>query len=188
MKSPREDSQLDSSAPQEPQKEILLRASRFQVERVSRKLPDGQMFSREIVRHPGAVVILPLLDDGRICLIKNYRIAVNRELLELPAGTLEPNEPPIATAARELIEETGFRADSLTPLCEFFMSPGILDERMYAFLATGLVAGNPARELGEQITNYLVSPDELNELMREGRIQDSKSLTTILFYLRFHAK
>ena len=168
--------------------EVLLKASRFQIERVSRVLRDGTVFSREIVRHPGAVVILPILQDGRICLIENFRIAVNRELLELPAGTLEPGEPPIETADRELIEETGYRAGRMVPLCEFFMSPGILDEHMYAFVATDLVAGSPAREKGEEIANHLVSLVELDQLMREGRIQDSKSLSAILYYLRFGAR
>lgn len=168
--------------------EILLTASRFRIERLSQKLSSGQIFSREIVRHPGAVVILPLLDDGRICLIRNYRIAVNRELLELPAGTLEPDEPPIETARRELIEETGYRAVRVEPLCEFFMSPGILDERMHAFLATGLTAGDADREFGEQITNHLVTPSELDQLVCQGAIRDSKSLTTILYYWRYRCK
>lgn len=165
--------------------ETLLIASRFRVERVTQRLANGDTFTRDVVRHPGAVVIVPVLDDGRICLIRNYRVAVDRELLELPAGTLEAGEEPIATAERELIEETGYRATTLTPLHEFYMSPGILDERMVAFLATGLSAGDPAREAGEQIENYLVSPSQLDQLLRDGKIQDSKSLSTLLFYLRY---
>lgn len=162
--------------------ETLHTASRFQVQRVTQRFPDGRSFQREVVRHPGAVVIVPVLDDGRICMIRNYRVAVDRELLELPAGTLEAGEPPLETAQRELIEETGYRAAQITPLLEFYMSPGILDERMYAFVATGLTEGSPAREDGEQIVNHLVSTAELEVLLAEGKIQDSKSLSAILYY------
>lgn len=166
----------------QPEKELLLTASRFTVERVTQQLEDGSTMSREVVRHPGAVVIVPVLDDGRICLIRNFRISVNQELLELPAGTLEPAEPPIETARRELIEETGYRCDNIQPLCEFYMSPGILDERMYCYLATGLTLGDPARERGEQITNYPVSIAELRQLLAAGEIKDSKSLSALLYY------
>lgn len=162
--------------------EPLLAAKRFTVQRVTQRFHDGRQFSREVVRHAGAVVIIPVLDDGRICLIQNYRVAVDRELLELPAGTLEPNEPPLETARRELIEETGYVAEHLTPLLEFYMSPGILDERMYAFVATRLTPGAPAREAGEQIENLLVTSAELDQLLRDGKIQDSKSLSALLYY------
>lgn len=165
--------------------EVLLVTSRFRVERVTQQLANGQRHSREVVKHPGAVVILPLLPDGSICLIRNYRVAVERELLELPAGTLEPNEPPIETARRELTEETGYRCTQIEALCEFAMSPGILDERMYAFVAKGLVAGDAAREIGEQIENYVVSPQELEQLLRSGQIEDAKTLATLLYYLRY---
>ena len=90
--------------------EILFRAQRFQVERAIQTMPDGSRHVREVVRHPGAVVILPLLDDGRVCFVRNFRVAVGETLIELPAGTLEPNEDPAETAIRELAEETGYRA------------------------------------------------------------------------------
>lgn len=168
--------------------ETLHTASRFQVERVTQRFPDGHCFTREVVRHRGAVVIVPVLDDGRICMIRNYRVAVDCELLELPAGTLEIGEPPLETARRELIEETGFRARQFTPLLEFYMSPGILDERMFAFVATGLSPGAPAREEGEQIENQMVTTAELDQLLADGKIQDSKSLSAILYYLHVALK
>lgn len=167
--------------------ETLLVTSRFRVQRVQRQLADGQMHAREIVRHPGAVVILPILDDGRICLIRNYRVAVDQVLLELPAGTREPGEAAIATAKRELAEETGYRCRTIRPLCEFYMSPGILDEQLFAFVATDLIAGTSAQETGEEIENLLVSTTDIDELLRTGQIQDSKTLSTLLFYLRFSA-
>ncbi|MCC6510507.1 MAG: NUDIX hydrolase [Pirellulaceae bacterium] len=166
--------------------ELLLTASRFRVERVTQTFPDGTAFTREIIQHPGAVVVLPLLEDGRVCLIRNYRIAVRQWLFELPAGTLEPNEPPIETARRELLEETGYRCDVIKPLCGFFMSPGILNERMHAFVATGLVDGQAEREPGEQISNYLATPDEVDRLLSTGQIQDAKSIAAWLYHQRFH--
>lgn len=162
--------------------ELLLTASRFQVQRATQTLQDGSEHSREVIQHPGAVVILPILDDGRICLIRNYRIAIDKELIELPAGTLEPPEPPIETAQRELIEETGYRCTHIEPLGEFFMSPGILNERMYAFVARGLTAGEQALEAGEQIETFLVSMDDLNSMISRGEIQDSKTLSTLFLY------
>ena len=165
-----------------PDKQRLLTASRFTVDLVTQQLADGSTMSREVIKHPGAVVIVPVLDDGRICLIRNYRLSIDQELLELPAGTLEPPEPPIETARRELIEETGYRCKKLEPLCEFYMSPGILDEHMYCYLATGLTLGEPARERGEQISNFPVTIFELADLLRTGQIIDSKSLSALFYY------
>src|SRR3954452_8458169 len=93
--------------------ELLLAASKFRVVRETIAAPSGKTKTREIVRHPGACVIVPLLDDGRVCLIRNWRVAVRQTLIELPAGTLEPPEPPQETAKRELIEETGYRAKKM---------------------------------------------------------------------------
>ena len=162
-----------------PDSEVLLVASRFKVVREYQKTDNG-MRPREIVRHPGAVVVLPLLDDGRVCLIRNYRISVNQTLIELPAGTLEPGEEPIHNAERELIEETGFRAKKLEPLHAFFLSPGILDERMHLFLATGLMPGDTAREEGEEIDNLVVPWQDAVQMAIDGRIQDAKSIVGLL--------
>jgi ADP-ribose pyrophosphatase len=165
--------------------ETLIVASRFTVERVDYRLGDGRLASKEVVRHPGAVVILPILPDGRLCLIKNYRVAVDQEMIELPAGTLEPNESPETTARRELIEETGYRCGKLQALCRLFMSPGILNEQMHAFLATDLSEGLPDRECGEEIDNLLVEPEEALELVKNQVITDSKTVSVLLYYFRF---
>jgi ADP-ribose pyrophosphatase len=162
-----------------PDSEVLLVASRFKVVREFQKTSEG-LRPREIVRHPGAVVVLPLLDDGRVCLIRNFRISVNQTLIELPAGTLESGEEPIQNAERELIEETGYRAARLRKLHAFYLSPGILDERMHLFLATGLTAGETAREAGENIDNLVVPWDEALEMAVDGRIQDAKSIVGLL--------
>ena len=121
--------------------EILFQGQRFRVERAVQTMPDGSRHVREVVRHPGAVVILPLLDDGRVCFVRNYRVAVGQTLIELPAGTLEPDEDPAETALRELAEETGYRAGRMEHLITFCMSPGILDEQMHLYLADGIAAG-----------------------------------------------
>ncbi|MEQ8788381.1 MAG: NUDIX hydrolase [Pirellulaceae bacterium] len=163
--------------------ELLLQASRFRVVRVTQETERGPRH-REVVRHPGAVTVLPLLDDGRVCLIRNFRPAVGRTLVELPAGTLEPNEPPRETAHRELIEETGYRAQSMAPLGEFFLSPGILDERMHLFVATGLTAGEAEREPGEIIENLVVSWDEALAMVDRGEIEDAKTIVALLQYDR----
>ncbi len=162
-----------------PDSEVLLVASRFQVVREFQLTSEG-VRPREIVRHPGAVVVLPLLDDGRVCLIRNYRISVKQTLIELPAGTLEPGEEPIQNAERELMEETGYRAAQLRQLHAFYLSPGILDERMHLFLATGLTAGETAREAGEEIDNLVVPWEEAVQMAVDGRIQDAKSIVGLL--------
>jgi ADP-ribose pyrophosphatase len=168
--------------------EILFRAQRFCVESVVQKTADGRQLVREIVRHPGAVVILPILSDGRVVFVKNFRAAVNETLIELPAGTLDHDEPPIKTAERELAEETGYRAKTIEPLLTFCMSPGILDEKMHLFLATGLTAGETALEEGEEIESFLCPWDDAIELVRCGEIRDAKSIASLLYYDRFHRK
>jgi len=165
----------------EQKPEVLLTTSKFRVVRETIPAPSGKTKTREIVRHPGACVIVPLLDDGRVCLIRNWRVAVNQTLIELPAGTLEPPEPPQVTAERELIEETGYRAKKFEFLHAFFLSPGILDEKMHLYLATGLTAGETAREEGEEIENWLVPFDEAIAMIFRREIQDAKTIVGLLW-------
>ncbi len=168
--------------------EILLEAGRFRVVRISRRLADGTLHSREIVQHPGAVVILPLLADGRVCLIRNYRMTVGETLLELPAGTLDAGEDPAETARRELVEETGYRAGRLEKLHEFYTSPGVMTERMHLFLATDLTAGPAALEPEEEIQTQLVAWEEAMRLVDSRQVRDAKSLVALLFYDRLRMK
>jgi len=168
--------------------EVLFEGRLFRVVRAIQRAADGREHVREIVRHPGAVTILPVLDDDRVCLIENYRIAVDQRLIELPAGTLEPGEDPAQTARRELAEETGYRAGAIDRLAVFYMSPGILDERMHLYLATSLEPGPMALEGGEQIAPLTATWQETLEMIRSGRVQDSKTLVGLLYYNTFHRR
>ena len=161
---------------------ILFQGRRFRVEQAVQVTPDGVEHVREVVRHPGAVVILPLLDDGRVCFIRNYRVAVDQTLIELPAGTLEPGENPAETALRELAEETGYRAGHIEHLLTFCMSPGILDEQMHLYLAEKLQSGPMALEPGEDIQPMLCTWDESLDMVRRGEIRDAKTLVGLLYY------
>lgn len=161
--------------------EEILRAAKFTVER-RRVVRDGQSFERHVIVHPGAAVVLPLLEGGRVVLVENQRASVGRALLELPAGTLEPPEPPLACAARELEEETGYRAGRLRPLVEFLATPGICTERMHAFVADGLVAGPQRLEPGEACRPIVLEWEELLERIRRGAIEDGKTIATALYY------
>ncbi len=170
------------------QPEVLLETKRFTVVRQLRRGKAGGTLVKEIIQHPGAVAILPILDDGRVCLIHNERIAVDDTLVELPAGTIEPGEDPADCAVRELAEETGYTANNFEHLHDFWMSPGILRERMHLFLATGLTAGPARLEADETIQTLLVPWDEAIELIANGRIQDAKTLVGLLYYEHFKTR
>jgi len=167
---------------------VLFVGRRFRVEQVTELGADGKEHVREVVRHPGAVVILPLVEGDRVCLIRNYRAAVGETLWELPAGTLEPNEDPQTTACRELAEETGYRAGKMELLTVFYTTPGILDERMYMFLAQDLLPGPTALEAGENLQPVLCDWKEVLQLLRDGNIRDGKTIATLLYYHVFHRR
>lgn len=161
----------------------LLTTRRFSVERREYPGPGGRDIVREVVIHPGAVVVLPLLDRDRVVMIRNYRHSVEQELLELPAGTREPGEEPIVTAARELEEETGYRAGQLSLLTEFYTSPGLLTERMYAFLAEELTPVDARPEDGEIITVQVTPLDTIRQMIVEGAFLDGKTIAVLASFL-----
>lgn len=149
------------------------------------ELPDKKYSKREIVEHPGAVGVVPLTDDGFLILVKQFRKAVEKSLLEIPAGKIEINEEPKETALRELAEETGYRADKMEYLFEFYTSPGFSNEKVYLFLATGLTEGEASPEDDEciQIKKYKIK--DLIEMVNRGEINDSKTIIAILYAERY---
>ncbi len=166
--------------PADPPAEVLFTARRFHVVRVPQPCNDGTVASREVVVHPGSVVVVPLVTPDEVCLVEVVRVAVQATLLELPAGTLDREESLAAAAARELAEETGYRAGRIEPAGSFWMSPGILRERMHLFVAHDLVPGPQALEPGEQIRTRLVPWGEAVAMCRDGRIEDAKTIAGIL--------
>jgi len=168
--------------------ETLLEARRFRIERRTYAEPGGRRFIRDVAVHPGAVVVLAVTADARMVMIRQFRHAVGEELWELPAGTREPGEEPIVTAARELIEETGYSAEVMRPLTTFYTSPGILSEAMYAFIATGLTQVGQNLDEGEQIVAEVVDMKEVARMMREDRIRDGKTLAALgVYFMRREA-
>lgn len=172
-------------------RETLHTGKKFSFERVRvRSSRSGAEFSREVVRHPGAVVILPVLEtpEGpRVVMIRNWRLSLGRAILELPAGTIERGEAPEACAPRELIEETGFQARELRPLTSFLTTPGLTDELMHAFLATDLSPVGQAMEVDENMTVEPVpidGPGGVWDLIDRGEIADAKTLLTLLWARR----
>jgi len=160
----------------------LLSTRLFAVEHREYTGPDGRTVARDVVVHPGAVVILPILPDGRIVLIRNFRYTVEQELCELPAGTREPDESPAETARRELEEETGYRAASIAPFATFYTSPGVMTEKMYAFLASGLEEVGQNLVADERILVEPVSVEEARRRLTEGEIHDAKTIAVLGMY------
>jgi ADP-ribose pyrophosphatase len=171
----------------EPVRHRIYEGRKIDLDVVETVMPDGRVVRREIVEHPGAVVILPLLENGRVVMIRNQRYAIGRELLELPAGTLERGEDPRECAFRELIEETGYEAATMEPLTQFWTMPGVCTERMHAFVARGLRHVGQRLEETEQITVELMPMERVVSLIGGGGIDDGKSIVTILHFRRFCA-
>ncbi len=160
--------------------ELLLATRRFTVVRRREPLPDGSVRIREVVLHPGSVVVVPLVAGELVCLVEVVRTAVGSTLLELPAGTLDREESLADAARRELLEETGYRAGRIAAAGSFWMSPGILRERMHLFVAEDLVPGPQALEPGEQITTRVVPWREAVAMCLDGTIDDAKTVAGIL--------
>ena len=148
------------------------------VERV--RLADGTEAVREVAEHPNSVVIVALDDDQNVLLVRQYRKAVERELLELPAGVIEGDDEPVETAQRELREETGFAAGELTELGHFYPSPGGLTECLYAFLGTSLTHAPLDPDDDEQIELVRMGFREAAEMARSGAFHDAKTIASLL--------
>lgn len=158
----------------------VFKGSRFQVYTLKH---EGH--TREMINHPGAVVILPILDAEHIILIRNDRFAVGEALWELPAGTLEEGEHPSETASRELREETGYISQHITPLTSFYSSPGICNERMFTYYATDLLEGKQDLDETERISVVPFKWDDVMKMLKDGQLRDAKSIAALLYYRNF---
>ena len=142
----------------------------------------GPVVRREVVRHPGAVAIVAVTPERELVMVRQYRYAAGRFLLEIPAGTLEPGEKPEDTARRELREETGYTAESLRSLGSFFSAPGFSDEVIYLFLADGLTPGEQDTDFGEEIDLVEISIEEGRRRLVAGAFEDAKTLVGLLLF------
>ena len=160
--------------------EVLLQGRAFKVRRDTLKTPDDRETKWEIVEHGGSVVILPVDGEGNLLFVRQYRTAVGKELLELPAGTRDGNEPFEECAAREIREETGMEAGKLQKLGEFYLVPGYSTELMAAFLATDLKENPLDADEDEFLDLQKIPIKQAIEMAERGEIQDAKSLAALL--------
>jgi ADP-ribose pyrophosphatase len=168
--------------------EMIYEGKAFGVRRDELIEPTGVRTVREVVTHPGSVVVLPVLADGKIVLVRQYRHATRQYLWELVAGRMEPGEDPKTGAARELLEETGYRGKKFSVFLDVFPTPGFLEERMYLLLAEGLTAGEAQPEEDEKLTVATYTKNQLEQMIGGGKLRDAKSIAGLLFYFRFLRK
>lgn len=147
---------------------------------IDRVREQGLVYRREIVRHPGSAAVIPLFADDSVALVRQYRHATRKYLLEIPAGSLEAGELPEATAARELKEEVGLIARRLDKLAEFFVSPGFLQEKMWVYLATGLSECKQELEPDEFIEVVRLPYANALKMVAGGEIEDAKTMIALM--------
>jgi ADP-ribose pyrophosphatase len=164
---------------------VVFRGKVFGVRRDLVEEPGGTRATREVITHAGSVVVMPVLADGKIVMIRQYRHAARQYLWELVAGRIDEGETVKEAAARELKEETGYRAKRLIEFLDVFPSPGFLEERMHILLAEGVTAGKAEPEADEKIISRAYKVEELKRMMKSGRLRDGKSIAGILYYLTF---
>jgi ADP-ribose pyrophosphatase len=164
----------------EGSRRIIFRGSKIDLALQAVELADGSRADREVVVHRGAVALVPMVDEEHVCLIKNQRYAVGKTLLEVPAGTIDLGETPAQTAERELVEETGFRAGRIRPIREWYVSPGVLTERMYLFLCEDLHAGPTDHQPDERLETVIVPWNEALAMIDAGQIEDAKTMLALM--------
>ncbi|MUG22706.1 NUDIX domain-containing protein [Paenibacillus macerans] len=145
------------------------------------KLPDGTLATREVVKHPGAVAVLAV-HEGRLLLVDQYRQAMGRCEMEIPAGKLEKGEDPLEAAARELQEETGYTCGKLTHLHSFYTSPGFADEIIHLYWAEELSAGEMAPDADEFLEVHEATLEEVLQHIADGRIADAKTIMAVYIW------
>jgi ADP-ribose pyrophosphatase len=162
------------------QSDTIFTGRAFSIKRYQMRLPDGRSTNFDIVQHPGAVTLVPVDEAGNILFVRQYRLGAEQDLLELPAGTLEPGEDPRLCAAREIREETGMGARELVQLGEFYMAPGYSTEHMYIYLATGLYPDPLPGDEDEFIQVESLAIEEAYRQVEQGQIEDGKTLAALL--------
>ena len=176
-----DDDPRDAGLAERPLTEDVVWTGRiFNVDRLQVQLPDGRNAIRDVVRHPGAVAIVALTDEGRICLVRQYRTALGRVTVEIPAGKLDPGEDPLECASRELLEETGMLAEKIAYLTSIATSDGFTDELIHIYMATGLSFSKSSPDADEFINVDLVEVGELVDAVLDGRIEDAKTVVGAL--------
>ncbi len=165
----------------------IYHARLFNLKSVKMRAPDGHEFQHEIIFHPGAAVIVPLLGKDQFVLVRQFRTAVQKTIWEFPAGTLERGETPLACAKREIIEETGFKANRWRKIGSFYPAPGISTEFMHIFLASGLSAADMSLDCDEFIERKIVSFSRLQNLIRNGKIVDGKTMLGFFYYCQYRS-
>jgi ADP-ribose diphosphatase len=168
-------------------REIIHRGRKIQVALDTSVGPDGQTIRRDLILHPGAVVILPIVDADHVCLLRNFRFVIGETLWETPAGTLEPGEAIETAAERELREETGYTAKRWRSLGYLYASPGVLDEKLHLFVAQDLTAGAPRPEADEQLEPRVLAWNDALKMALDGAIKDAKTITAILLWDRLRS-
>ena len=154
----------------------------FDVSRMQVKLPNKQDAIRDVIRHPGAVAIIAITEDDKICLVRQYRAALGRVTVELPAGKLDLGEDPLDCAARELKEETGIVANKMAYLTTIATSPGFTDEMIHIYMATGLNFEEPCPDEDEYVAVELVDSNDLINAVLDGQIEDAKTVVGSLIW------
>jgi ADP-ribose pyrophosphatase len=160
--------------------EKIYQGRAFSVRRDQVRLPGGKVTQLDIVEHVGAVTMIPIDDQGRILFVRQYRHAAGRSLLELPAGTIEVDEPPVECARREIREETGMAAAQLQQVGEFFLAPGYSTEYMYIYLATGLRPDPLPGDQDEFLSLEPLDVDQAYQHIYDGEIKDAKSIAALM--------
>ncbi|MDE2299656.1 MAG: NUDIX hydrolase [Burkholderiales bacterium] len=167
--------------------EQVYRGNFLDVRRDQVRLPDGATAQREYIVHPGAVMVVPLLDDGRLVVERQWRHPLARVMLEFPAGKLEPGEPPLQCAIRELFEETGYRAAEWARAGVLHNAIAYSSEAIEVWFARGLTAGQRQLDAGEFLDVDIASADRLDELARRGELTDAKTLIGLLWLQNWRA-
>lgn len=166
--------------------ETIFKGEIISLEKMVVKLPNGNIASREIVRHPGATVIVPITDDGYVIMVKQFRKPIEQVTLEMPAGKLDIGEDPLECARRELEEETGYSAEKMELVFSFYSTPGFCDEKMYVYVATKLKAGECKPDQDEFVSVEKVKINQLIKMIYEGNaITDAKSIIGAFVALKY---